>query len=327
MKRGSKEETHMQYTKRFKLMASVSIAIIAIGIIVGFVFGGMNLGVDFTGGTLVTIDLKRVDFDMDVITGALDLHGVTGAQAVRTGNTTSSQTMADIRMQTIDDDAAESEQRAKIIGTVRETYPEAEIINVDRVGAVASQDLVRNAMLSVLIASALILVYVWVRFELLSGCAAIMALLHDVCVMLALTCILRIPVNSSFIAAVLTIVGYSINNTIIIFDRIRETSKHSANVEKHLDEIINTSIRATLTRSINTTITTLLPITMIYILGVESIRQFSLPIIVGLLAGAYSSIFVAGPLWGKWHTLRYTKAKAGAAAPAKGSNKKNKKSK
>lgn len=297
------------YVERFKLMACISGVIILAGIVVGIFTGGLNMGVDFTGGTLVNID-THTDFDMDVVENALAAHNIEGAQAMRTGSTTSSQTMVDIRMRSLNDDATESQLRQDVLETIRETYPQAEIKSVDRVDGVASGDLIRNAVLSVLIASVLMLAYIWIRFELLSGVAAVLALLHDVAIMLAFTCILRIPVNSPFIAAVLTIVGYSINNTIVVFDRVRENGKHEVNIEKNREAVVNKSIRQSLTRSINTSITTLLTITMVYLFGVESIKQFALPIIIGLLAGTYSSIFLAAPMWAKWHINRFNKEKA-----------------
>ncbi|MDL2234821.1 protein translocase subunit SecF [Christensenellaceae bacterium OttesenSCG-928-L17] len=302
----------MQYTKKLKISLSVSAAIIVVGLVVGLISGGMNIGIDFTGGMLVTVQFANADFDMDVVEAALDSNNIVGAQAVRTGNTTSNQNMANIRMKSLNDDEAESAQRTSLLESIQETYPDAQIISVDRVDGVASKSLVQNAVLSILIASALILLYIWFRFELLSGVAAVVCLLHDVIVMLAITCMLRIPINSSFIAAVLTIVGYSINNTIIIFDRIRENSKHAVYAEKNREEIVNKSISSTLRRSINTSLTTLMTIGMVYILGVESIKEFSLPIIVGLIAGTYSSIFLAGPLWARWSIARFDKMKFNA---------------
>ncbi len=293
----------MDFIKRFKVMACVSAAIIIAGIIVGLFAGGLNVGIDFSGGTLFTIDMQGA-FDMAVVDDALTQNGLTDAQAVKTGLTASSQTMVDIRMRNYDDDAYESGLRTDVLAAIQQTYPEASITDVERVSGVASADLVRDAFLSVVIASVLILFYVWIRFELYSGFAAIAALLHDVAIMLAITCILRIPVNSSFIAAVLTIVGYSINNTIVIFDRIRENSKSALNVAKYRDDIVNRSISSTLSRSVNTSITTLLTVSMVYLLGVDSLKEFTLPIIIGLVAGAYSSIFLAGPLWATFLSIR-----------------------
>ena len=303
----------MSFTSRFKYMAGVSIVIMAIGLVVALIAGGLNLGVDFGAGTLMNIELHQLDFDMDVVNAALAENNASDAQAVRSGITTSAQTMVSIRLKNLDDDEMESAQRMGILEAVQRTYPDAEIDTVERVDGVASAGLIKNAILSILIASVLIMLYVWVRFELLSGVVAIVALLHDVAIMLAITSILRIQVNSSFIAAILTIVGYSINNTIVVFDRIRENRKSSVNADKITEEIVNKSIKGTLTRSINTSITTLLTITMVYFLGVQSIQEFTLPIIVGLLAGTYSSVFLAGPMWGKWYLSRLKKAKDASA--------------
>ena len=299
----------MQYTQKLKITLSVSAAIILVGMAIGLLGGGMNVGVDFTGGTIVTIQFANPDFDMSVVDAALAANDAVGAQTVRTGNTTSYQDMANIRMKNLGDDMAENAQRTAILEMIKETYPAAQITSIDRVDGVASKSLIQNAIFSVLIASVLILVYIWIRFELLSGIAAVLCLLHDVMVMVALTCMLRIPINSPFIAAVLTIVGYSINNTIVVFDRVRENSGNKAYAEKNRAEIVNKSISGTLRRSINTSLTTLITISMVYILGVESIKEFSLPIIIGLIAGTYSSVFLAGPLWARWHIMRYEKMK------------------
>lgn len=290
----------MGYVKNLKLMALVSGGVLLAGLIFSIIFGGLNMGIDFTGGTIMTLDMKG-EFDLRVITEALSENNIAGAQAVRTGVSSSMQTQADIRMQTTGNGSEEADLRQALLESIRRTYPTAEIIAVDSVDGIASIDLIRNALLSVAIASALMLVYIWFRFELLFGVAAVVALLHDVMIMLAFTSILRVPINSPFIAAVLTIIGYSINNTIVVFDRIREYGKSDANMAKHRAEIVDKSIKSTLGRSINTTLTTLLTISMVYLFGVESIREFALPIIIGLLAGAYSSIFLAGPMWASWH--------------------------
>ena len=138
------------------------------------------------------------------------------------------------------------------------------------------------------------LIYIGIRFEFSFGAAAIIAVVHDVLVTIGVYGILGIPVNAPFIAAILTIVGYSINDTIVIFDRIRENSKKMRKVS--VDEIANISINQTLSRSINTSLTTLFTITAVYIF-VPTIREFSFPLIVGIATGAYSSIFIASPIW------------------------------
>jgi len=170
-------------------------------------------------------------------------------------------------------------------------------VNMSNVGATASSELLLKAFLSIAVAAALILVYVAIRFEILSGVAAVIALIHDLLVMSAFMIIFRIQVNSSFVAALITILGYSINNTIVLFDRVRENEKGYLLRDASPTELINTSVKDTLTRSINTTITTLITIVLLAIFGLSQMREFAMPIIFGLLAGAYSSVFVAPCLW------------------------------
>ena len=139
------------------------------------------------------------------------------------------------------------------------------------------------------------LIYITVRFEILSGCAAVCALAHDVLVMLSVYAILGLPINTSFIAAMLTIVGYSINATIVQFDRIRENVKMSS--KSKFADLVNKSVWQTMARSLFTTFTTFVVILVLYIMGVQSIKEFALPIMIGLLAGTWSSVFLAGNFW------------------------------
>ena len=170
-----------------------------------------------------------------------------------------------------------------------------DLMGVSNVGASVSADLRNAAILATIIAILLMLVFIAFRFEVLSAISAVICLAHDVFVMFAIYSLLQIPMNSTMIAAVLTIVGYSINATIIVFDRIRENVKlHS---KDKFDENVDRSIKETITRSINTTLTTLFTIGMVYILGVDSIKQFALPIIAGMLAGLFSSVCLAGNIW------------------------------
>lgn len=270
----------------------ISIAILVAGILCGLLFGGLNLGIDFTGGSLTTIELAE-EYDTKVVEDALDANGITGYQVVKSGD---NWTSAVVRMKDIGDDQRQADVTADVLATIQETYPNASIESEDRVGGVASSELVLNAFISVLVACGLMLIYIWIRFELYSGLAAVIALAHDVAIMTAMMAILQMQVNSSYIAACLTIVGYSINNTIVIFDRVRDNKK-TLGLKKHtLAELGNLSIKQTFRRTINTSVTTLIMLVVLYILGVDSIREFALPIIIGLIAGTYSSILVAVPL-------------------------------
>ena len=167
--------------------------------------------------------------------------------------------------------------------------------SVDKVGASMSKDLLSSAITAVIIAVLLMLIYITFRFELFTGISAVVALCHVVLVMLSLYTLFRFPVNTTFIAAILTILGYSINATIVIFDKIRENTRFAK--KETFAEIVNKSIWQTLGRSINTTITTLIVLVCLYILGVPSIKEFALPLIIGVVCGCYSSVFLSGNFW------------------------------
>ena len=183
--------------------------------------------------------------------------------------------------------------------------------NQDIVSPSTGQDLARSAFWMSLLACLAILLYVTFRFEFVSGVVAVVALVHDVLLLLGLYSLLQWSVDTNFIAAVLTVLGYSINNTIVIMDRIRENTRHAR--KETYAQIAGKSIMETLNRSINTTITTLLTIGMVYILGVPSIQAFSLPIIIGILIGFYSSVFDAGSLWAMWRDSAVNAKKKAAA--------------
>lgn len=170
----------------------------------------------------------------------------------------------------------------------------------DIISATVSGELLTNALLAICLSIVLMLVYIAFRFEVSSGLSAIVALLHDILIMFSFMAIFHIEINSTFIAALITILGYSINNTIIVFDRIRENMRSVFHKNSTATFIANTSIKETLMRSVNTSVTTLLTITMVALIGVSSIRIFALPIIVGLLAGTFSSIFISPSVWALW---------------------------
>lgn len=181
----------------------------------------------------------------------------------------------------------------------------------DLVGATVSTELLFNAILAVSLALVFMLCYIGLRFQLSSGLACIIALFHDVLIMFSFMAICRIPINSTFIAALITILGYSINNSIIIFDRVRENMRSLFCANMTPEQIANKSIRETLLRSINTTITTLIMILMVAIIGVTDIRIFAFPIIIGLLAGTFSSICIAPSFWALFQRVGKKNGKSG----------------
>ena len=300
----------MKFSKNFKFMILVPAVIILAGIIVGIACGGMNLGIDFTGGTMMTIDMGQ-DFDSSVVVKAFENQGFAAQDIAVTVSGSGAEAQALVKFPDTNDGEKENEIRAAVEDEIQASYPDTVVASTERVGAVAGRELVWNAISSVAIACVLMLIYIWFRFELHFGVTAVCALLLDVAVMLSMVTILRLQINSSFIAAVLTIVGYAINDTIVIFDRIRENNKRPGYTMKPKMEIVELSVSSTLSRTINTTITTLLTIVTLYILGVTSIREFALPIIIGLIAGNFTSIFIAPSLWGLWQD-RTDAAKAAA---------------
>ncbi len=200
------------------------------------------------------------------------------------------------------DNAAEDQAATVTAGVV--------LKNQDIVSPSSGRELARSAIMMSLLACLAILLYVSFRFEFTSGVVAVLALAHDVLILLGIYSLLQWSVDTNFIAAVLTVLGYSINNTIVIMDRIRENTRHAR--KETYGDIANSSIMQTMTRSINTTVTTLLTIGMVYILGVPSIQAFSLPIVIGIVIGFYSSVFVSGPLWALWRDSAVKGKKAAA---------------
>lgn len=284
--------------KHYKWFFYPIIVVAILAIVIGIVSGGMNIGIDFSGGSIITVNMNG-DFNADELRDIVkSAEGIKGEVTVGKTTDTSSQ-QAIIRTQVEGDESVTTTLVNNVMAKVNEKYPQAVFGGVDSVGGVASGDLVRSAVFSVILASILMLIYIWVRFDLYSGIGAVAALLHDVIFMICVMCIFQVQVDSTFIAACLTIVGYSINNTVIVFDRIRENSSQMNPREFTKEQITDVSIRQTLGRTINTSITTLIMITCLYIVGVQSVKIFAFPIIIGLLAGTFSSLFIAGPVWMK----------------------------
>ena len=170
-------------------------------------------------------------------------------------------------------------------------------ISAETISSTVSKEMRMDAFIAVVVATFFMLIYIWLRFkDIRFASSAVLALIHDVLVVLAFYALFRVSVGSTFIACMLTIVGYSINATIVIFDRIRENMR-GVKKNEELAEVVNRSITQTLTRSIYTSLTTFIMVAVLYILGVSSIRDFALPIMVGIVCGAYSSVCITGSLW------------------------------
>ena len=283
----------MVIKNRSRICLIISAAIILIALVLTILGHGINMGIDFEGGL-------SMQYDMNTAVTSSDVSAVLSNMGIATSTVTvqgRDNNEVNIRIKDVAKDDIQKVQADFETG-IKEKYPEATSIgDVNYVGPVAGATLVKNAIISVLLAAALMLIYIAIRFDLNSGIAAVFGLLHDVLIMLSFMVIFRsvIQMNSSFIAAALTIVGYSINNTIVIFDRIRENAKKMPTIAR--EEVTNISIKESLGRTICTTVTTLITIVALCILGVASIREFALPIIVGILSGVYSANMINGYVW------------------------------
>ena len=296
----------MTIKNRSKLCLMISAAIMVVAIVLSVCGMGINLGIDFAGGLAMQYNLGG-QFQESDVADVLKAMNV-GDFTVTTQGANKDE--VNVRIKSVGEDDVQAVQAAFEEG-LKATYPNlSQAGDVNYVGPVAGATLLSNAFWSVLIASALMLVYIAIRFDFNSGVAAVAGLLHDVLMMLAVMVLLRgiIQMNSSFIAAMLTIVGYSINNTIVIFDRIRENAKKMPTENR--DEVVNRSIKECLGRTINTTLTTLITIVALYILGVDAIKEFALPIIIGILSGVYSANMINGYIWAALENAKRKSKKA-----------------
>lgn len=276
----------LKVISRAKLWFSISLIVIIIGM-VALGIKGLNFGIDFLGGNVITIEMgnnfnQQLKEEADVIIHKYDAQASTYI---------ANKTQLEIKSNNLTDDNVN-----KMFKELKSKYKlkDTALVSQNKVGPSIGNELKKKSLKAVCFATIAIMIYVWFRFEIQFGIAAIVALLHDVLVTIGVYAVFQIPVNSPFIAAILTIVGYSINDTIVIFDRIRENMRKMRG--KDIGEIADASINQTLARSINTSLTTLLSIIAVYIF-VPSVRDFTFPIIIGIVCGAYSTIFIASPVW------------------------------
>ena len=297
----AKERKSIDFIGKKAVFFTISGIIIAAGLISMGVHSAtegkaLNYGLDFMGGTSTTADFGKdmtiEDIENDIIPYVEKVTGDSDVQATKVEGTT----QVTIKTRTLSLD-----ERQELEDTLAENCDvDASTITSQSISYTISGEMRSDALKAVIVSCIFMLLYIWFRFkDIRFAASAILALVHDVLVVITVYALVRISVGSTFIACVLTIVGYSINDTIVIFDRIREnlalkTGKQTA---EDLREIANKSLTQTLSRSINTSITTFIMVVMLYILGVASIRDFSLPLMAGLVCGAYSSICIATELW------------------------------
>ncbi len=270
-----------------RIWFSISGAIILIALVIALV-SGVNTGIDFTGGTLMEIELHQ-SVETEDIREYMD-NWDTSANINFIGD---NQTTVQIRTM-VDMNHG---QRTLFFESLAEQFnlTDDDFLRTEQFGPSIGQEIRDRAFLSMIIAAIGMLAYITFRFEFSFGIAAILALIHDILIVLSVYIIFRIPLNSPFVAAMLTVLGYSINDTIVVFDRIRENRKLMKKFD--YEQLATDSINQTVTRSIYTSVTTLVTIVALYVLGVPQIKEFALPLIAGIISGTYSSIFIASPLW------------------------------
>jgi len=297
----------MKIQNRSRICLCVSAAIMVVAIVMSLLGYGINYGIDFAGGLNIQYNMGAA-FEQADVEAALKNQGVTEYNVSTSGEAGHT---VQIRVPALSGDDEIQTLQNGLEAELSAKYPtmDTATATASYVGPIAGKVLVQNAIWSVVLASLLMLVYIAIRFDFSSGLAAVIGLVHDVFIMLAFMVLLRgvIQMNSSFIAAALTIVGYSINNTIVIFDRIRENAKKYPTMPRA--EVTNISIQESLGRTLTTTATTLITIVALCILGVASIREFALPIIVGILSGVYSANMINGYVWAFLEERRLSRKK------------------
>ncbi len=288
---------NVQVVEKSKIWFAFSLILIAISI--GSLFiNGLNFGIDFIGGTIVTIELNTPFETSDA--KALIEEFDSSADVTYAG-----EAKTQVIISTKKD--LSTEERQALFSKFQEKYnlADTDLLSIDTVSPSIGEEMANSAMIAAVVAVLLMLVYITFRFEFMFGLAAVIALIHDLIIVLGVYSIFQIQVNSPLIAALLTILGYSINDTIVVFDRIRENRPKFGKYD--FASLVDTSVTQTLRRSINTSFTTLLAISALYIFGVPAVQDFALPLMVGIVSGTYSSIFVASTLWCKFKEFQASK--------------------
>lgn len=313
--------------KRYYFFA-LSALFIILGIVSFVRNDGLNYDIQFQGGTLMQFEMEHGDFEpnkaSNILSDALDkIVTVRKSETGAAGTGDESDSNIFLMLDIAERERLSDEERNLVTSIVRGENQEYDLgeefavvegsqVSINMVDPSIGEQLKQNAIWAVVISAILIILYIWLRFSAMSGLSAglmaIVALLHDILIMFSVYTIFNLPINESFIAAVLTIIGYSMNDTVVIYDRIRENS--SLLRKTRIRELVNKSITQCLPRTINTTFAVLLSVSMVFIFAtmanVQSIREFSFPLMIGVLSGTYSSIFVATPLYVmlKEHSLK-----------------------
>ena len=274
-----------------KIWYMLSLLFIIPGIISIFV-QGFNLGIDFTGGTIVELKFAKPVTVLQVRDTLKD-YGLENS-TIQLAGKEHIEASEDVFVRTT---ILPDETRRAVLDGMKEKLGEYQVLRTEKVGAVIGSELTLKAVLAMLISWVIIIMYISYRFELKFALSAIAALLHDIIIVRGVFSLLQKEIDGSFVAAIMTIIGYSINDTIVIFDRIRENLKLHFRKGGDLIELINHSIMQTMTRSIYTVLTVLFTVVSLFVFGGETTKNFALALLIGISCGAYSSIFNASPLW------------------------------
>lgn len=277
----------MKIVKNYKIWFALSLVIILAGVVM-MITSGLNYGIDFTGGTMLTLPTGKVIPAKD-ITEALESFDL---NPVVQHSGENDETIVIKTTKSLD-----TEKRNEIRNKLIESFSLPKDLKMDgeQFGPNVGEEITRKALISMGLAALGMLIYITVRFQFYYGLAAIIALVHDMAVLVSIYAFFNVTVNSNFIAAILTILGYSINDTIVVFDRIRENAKYMRGTPKL--EIAGKSVEQSISRTVMTSLTTFSVILFLYILGVPTVKEFALPLMFGVIVGTYSSICLAGPLW------------------------------
>jgi|TARA_B100001971_G_scaffold94075_1_gene86915 preprotein translocase subunit SecF len=278
---------NIQFNKFYKQLNIISLILIVASLIL-LVFKGLNYGVDFKGGTLIEIRVEQSSSKISSIRDSFNQMNLGDVSVKSFGNKTDY--IVKFEKQSSNDSKFIDNIKAKLSSSVGNV----DFRRVENVGPKVSAELLKSGFIAIGLSLAAMLLYIWIRFEWQFSLGAIIALFHDVIITMGIFSLFSLEINLSIVAAVLTIVGYSMNDTVVIFDRVRENLKKYADIK--IFELTNISINETLSRTIITSVTTLLALFSIYFFGGEILKGFSLAMILGIVFGTYSSIYIANPI-------------------------------
>ena len=254
---------------------------------------GFNMGIDFTGGTIMDLRFEKA-VNINDVRAVLNEYNLSNSTIQLSGESSSSTESENVMIRTVD---LEEQERKEVMAGLTDKLGAYQVLREEKVGATMGTELIMNAIYATIISWLLIIAYVSYRFEFKFGISAVLGLAHNVIIVLGAFARTQRQIDSSFVAALLTIIGYSINDTIVIFDRIRENLKLHFRKNGDIVELVNTSIYQTMTRSIYTVSTVLFATFALYFFGGDTTKDFAFALLIGFFCGAYTSIFIASPLW------------------------------